>query len=266
MRPSSACLSALAFLAGCCCDDDDDCHTEYVCYFDGYITYCQYVTYCHDDDYYYYYYGVGAAEEGAGAIDLSATVRDAGEGKIDVLVEVFGDRVDGETPVSVCLLGPGFATVRRQSPRILWAFYGVPAAEVQSIQADIVGTSLRVKKSLDLADHGEFSPCDPRERLLPARVFPDLTAGLAAGESISVRAPGAEEILASGTYLALSVEILPPGDSDPQVSVVLKGDSSAIRLDRPGTWRLRATILLDDACGPGSADALVIEEAEVPVF
>src|SRR5512139_4198733 len=89
MRLSSACLSALSFLAGCCCDDDDDCHTEYVCYFDGYMTYCQYVTYCddHHDD--YYYHGVSAAEEGA--VDFSATVRDAGEGKIDVLVEVFGD-------------------------------------------------------------------------------------------------------------------------------------------------------------------------------
>ena len=262
MRPFFACLWALAFLPGCCCDDDDDCHTEYVCHFDGYVTICQYVTYCHHHDD-YYYYGVGAAE--VGAIDLSATVRDAGAGKIDVLVEVFGDRVDGETPVSVCLLGPGFATVRRQSPQILWAFYGVPAAQVETIEADIVGTSLRVKKPLDLADRGAFSPCDPREKLLPARIFPDLTGGLAAGESISVRAPGAEGILSSGTYVALSVEILPPESAEPEVRAVLRGDSTSILFDRSGTWRLRASILMDDACGPGSADALVIEEAEVPV-
>jgi len=82
--------------AGCCCDDD--CRYVYECYFDGCCQYCAWVLYCN-------YYGVGTGPTEEGDIDFVATVEDAGEGKLDILVEVFGDSADGERPVSVRLVG-----------------------------------------------------------------------------------------------------------------------------------------------------------------
>jgi hypothetical protein len=198
-------------------------------------------------------------------LDFDATVRDAGDGTIDVIVRVLGTRADGTAPLSVRLIGPGMADLRRESPKTVWGFYGIPASAAERIEVGIPGTADRVERALTGSNLLESLACDPRDRFQGKPMLAPVPAGYALATDLALSAPWAEELLAGGTSLGLEVEIFRPGDGTPQALLLREGETSSIRLDQVGRWAFRFTLLTDDMCDDASADAVVVEETEIEV-
>jgi hypothetical protein len=262
MRHANTLLLALAvpfLLARCCCDDDDDCWWDVECYWTPCCYTCYDVYYC---DYYYYGEAVQVSEE----IDFDAKVLDAGEGRVDILVQVLGKGVEGERPVSVRLLGPSVSGVRRESPKRLWVFHGVPIAAADRIEVSIPETGARTVRMLDLAKLDGVSPCDPRQELSGRKVFPEMANGQSAASEILVQAPRVGEVLPSASgAIGFAVEVFRPSGGAPETTFLREEGSTSIPLDEPGRWFFRVVLLTDDLCGEESADSLIIEETELLV-
>ena len=247
-----ACVPLL-FLGSCCCEDDD-CWWTVECYWTSCCYTCYDVQHCSG-------YQAGAADD----LDFEATVRDAGDGTIDVIVRVAGRRADGMTPLSVRLLGPGLTSLRRESPKTVWGFYGIPIAAVERIEVGIPGTGDRVERELSANNLLESLPCDPRELLLGKALLVPGPAAFALGTDLALRAPRAEEVYGGGTSIGLEVEVFRPNDRTPQELFLREEEASSIRLDQAGRWAFRFTLLTDDVCGDPSADSVVVEETEIEV-
>jgi hypothetical protein len=245
----------LCFL-GSCCHDDDDCWWTNECYWSD----CCYT--CYDVQHCDHYHGMAVASDD---LDFDLTVGDAGDGKVDVLVSVSGKWADGSRPLSVRLIGPEVADLRRESGKAVWGFYGIPIFAAERVEICVAGTDDRVEHELFLGDIEESLPCNPRNLLLGKEVIAPVPEGLALGTDLVLKAPGAADLLASGTSIGLEIEIFRPDDPAPQQLFLREGEGSSIRLDRAGLWTFRSTLLADDLCGGPSADSVVVEETEIEV-
>ena len=203
------------------------------------------------------------ATSGARQVDFEATLFEAGEGRVDIEVQVFGDEVGGSSPVGVRWIGLEIGDLRLQARRDLWRLRGLPAAGIDAIEVSIPGSDFRARKGLPDRPLAGRASCDPRQSLMAPRVLADLPAGVEAGEVLEFRAPETGEVLAAGRSAGLAVEAFPPGQDDARVTVIPAGERGAIFIDRPGRWFLRALLLAEDVCDPGAAEVIVLQEAEV---
>jgi hypothetical protein len=247
----------LLFLGSCCCDEDDDCWWTVDCYWSACCYNCYDVQHCSG-----YQYGMVAAPED---LDFEATAWEAGDGRIDIIVRVTGTRADGTTPLSVRLMGPEMADLRRESPKTVWGFYGIPISAAERIEVSVPGSEDRVERELPGADLRASVTCDPRDRFLGKTILAPVPAAVALGTDLALSAPRAEDVLAEGTSIGLEVEVFRPDDVAPRQLFLREGEASSIRLDQAGRWTFRFTLLTDDVCEGPSADSVVVEETEIEV-
>jgi hypothetical protein len=198
-------------------------------------------------------------------LDFQATARDAGEGRVDIQVKVTGTNADGAASLSVRLLGPAAADFRRESSKTLWAFYGIPASDVDRIEITLVGTYLRVEREIPPAAETPSFRCDPRTRLTGKAIIAPVPAGLDRGAVLAVTAPGAGEVLAGAAAMGFEVEVFEPGQGTPRPLFLRPGETTTVALDHPGRWTFRTLLLADDVCGEPSADSVVVEETAIDV-
>lgn len=250
----------LGAVGGCC--DYDDCGWRWRCYWNGTVNKCYWVWTCGRPEPCPPPDGSPcSASDGALALDVSAY--DAGDGKVDVRVEVTGSLLEPETLLSVLPRGAQVPEVLRQSTNRVWWLSGLEATPLRDIEVQLVGTD--EGRSADLppvAPSG--SGCDAAV-VVDATVLPEIPATLPLGEELFFYSPPAEEVLVQGENQGLFVALFPPGGGMAQTIALPEGEGEPFPLEQPGAWTVKVLLLSSDVCEPGSTNLFVVQNVEVLV-
>jgi len=244
----------LLFVGSCCCDDDD-CWWTTECYWSG----CCYT--CYDVEHCDYYYGVAVA---SGDLDFDATVADAGDGKIDILVSIHGKWADGSRPLSVRLIGPEVADFRRESDRTVWDSTASRCPPPRGSRSASRGPTTGSSTSSSSTTSGNPCRAIPGTASWGRRSSPRSRRVSPSGPTSSSTPPRRGRARLGSLHRPRG-RGLPARRTRPAATVLQGGEGSSIRLDRAGRWTFRSTLLADDACGGPSADSTVVEETEIEV-
>jgi len=235
------------------CGSSGSCYWEWYCYIGGGGLECVWVQRC-----------PGHPPPEPDSLSAQASAFDAGDGLIDLRVELTGDLVDAGRPLSVWLRGPSSLDLRPRSDHAVWWFLGFPPEAIDAIDAQVAGTDVRVVDPVPAAVAYDTPACDLRA-VLDLDAVPALPSTATLGDPLFFYAPPAASLGLPGSHHGFVVALTPPDGAPPTTLYLREGEAANLPADRAGRWTVALLLLTEGVCEPDSYDVVLLERVAVDV-